>query len=434
MKKTILIGLIISLFFSFLPLHPEELRLMKTNLDEIVQIALEQNLQIQSAKKEWEAALQKIPQAKALPDPMLSYAHFGQSVETRLGPQRNKISLSQQFPLFGKLGLRGEIALQGAGVFEQQYHTAKADVVLKVKEAYFSLYLIDRYIRISQEEKAVFRRLSEIATKKYETGQVGQQDALKAQLEISKVTEKLLAFRQVRNAIVAQLNFLLNREIDTPFGETEEFFVPERDVDLERLMGWARENRPELRRAQSVIQKNRESLKLAKKDNYPDFRIMLDYIDIGSGTTTQPKDGRNAWMASIGVNIPLWRKKLRAAEAEATIRIKASEDMYENMENETLSRIRALHFEVETAREQIDLYKYSLLPQAEQALKASEVGYLAGKVDFLNLLDSERMILTIRNGYFKIFSEFGKSLARLERLAGKNLLEINDSPGEEDKE
>ena len=159
---------------------------------------------------------------------------------------------------------------------------------------------------------------------------------------------------------------------------------------------------------------------------------MLDYIDIGSGTTTQTRDGRNAWMASIGINIPIWRKKLRAAEAEATIRIKASEDMYENMENETLSRIRALHFEVETAREQIDLYKYSLLPQAEQALKASEVGYLAGKVDFLNLLDSERMILTIRNGYFKIFSEFGKSLARLERLAGKNLLEINDSPGEED--
>ena len=432
MKKNLLIGLIILIFLGFLELHPEESKDIKTTLEELVQVASQQNLQIQAAKKEWEAALQKIPQAKVLPDPMLSYAHFGQSVETRLGPQRNKFSVSQQFPLFGKLGLRGEIARQGAGVFEQQYNTVKADVILKVKEAYFSLYLIDRSIRINQEEKAVFRRLSEIAMKKYETGQVGQQDALKAQLEISKVTGKLLTYHQVRKAIVAQLNFLLNREVDTPFGETEEFFAPERDVDLERLMGWARENRPELRRAQSVIQKNRESLKLAKKDNYPDFRIMLDYIDIGSGTTTQTRDGRNAWMASIGINIPIWRKKLRAAEAEATIRIQASEDLYENMENETLSRIRALHFEVETAREQIDLYKYSLLPQAQQALKASEVGYLAGKVDFLNLLDSERMILAIRNGYFKIFSEFGKSLARLERLAGKNLLEINDSPGEED--
>jgi outer membrane protein TolC len=432
MKKTLLIGLIISVFLGFLPLHPEELGTMKTNLDELVQIALEQNLQIQAAKKEWEAALQKIPQAKALPDPMLSYSYFGQSIETRLGPQRNKISVSQQFPLFGKLGLKGEVALQNAGVFEQQYHTVKADVVLKVKLAYFSLYLIDRSIRISQEEKAVFRRLSEIAAKKYETGQRGQQDALKAQLEISKVTAKLLTFQQVREGIIAELNSLLNHDVDNPIGETEDFSVPEREIDVEQLMVWASEKLPELRRAQSIIQKNKETLKLVKKDNYPDFRVMLDYIDIGAGTTAQPKDGRNAWMASIGVNIPIWRKKLRAAEAEASILINASEDLYENTKNQTLSRIRTLYFEVQTAKEQIDLYRYSLLPQAEQALKSSEVGYLSGNVDFLNLLDSERMILTIRNGYFKIFSEFGKSLAQLERLVGQDLFEVKDSPGEED--
>ena len=182
-----------------------------------------------------------------------------------------------------------------------------------------------------------------------------------------------------------------------------------------------------------MIQKNRESLKLAKKNFYPDFRIMLDYIDIGAGATVHPDDGRNAWMASIGVNIPLWRKKLRAAETEASIRTKASEELFENAANETFSRISALYFELETAREQIELYESSLLPQAEQALKASEIGYLAGKVDFLNLLDSERMILTIRNGYFKILSELGKSLARLERLVGQDLFETKDSSKMEDK-
>ncbi|UCE41547.1 MAG: TolC family protein [Candidatus Aminicenantes bacterium] len=431
MKRTLLTGLIILVFLGFLELHPEESRGKKTTLDELIQIALQQNLQIRAAKKEWEASLQKIPQAKALPDPVLSYAHFGQSIETRLGPQRNKISVSQQIPFFGKLGLKGEIAAQSSDVLEQQYHTVKADMVLKVKEAYFSLFLIDRSIRISQEEKGVYRRLSEIAAKKYETGQVGQQDALKAQLEISKVTEKLLNYHRVRKAIVAELNSLMNRETDSLLEETEEFAMPERQIDLEQLISWARENRPELRKAQSVIQKNRESLNLVKKDYYPDFRIMLDYIDIGAGTSDHPDDGRNAWMASIGINIPLWRKKLRAAEAEAIIRIKASEDLYENIENETLSRIHALYFEIETAREQIELYEFSLLPQAEQTLKASEIGYLTGKVDFLNLLDSERMILTIRNGYFKVLAELGRSLVRLERLVGQELYKMNDSSGEE---
>jgi cobalt-zinc-cadmium efflux system outer membrane protein len=422
MRKNLLIGLIVLISLGSLELHSEGAEKTNVTLHGLIQVALQQNLQIKAAKKEWEASVEKIPQVKALPDPVFSYAHFGRSIETRLGPQRNKISLSQQFPLFGKLGLRGEIASQSSAELEQQYHSVKADVVLKVKEAYFSLFLIDRSIRISQEEKEVFMRLSKIAEKKYETGQASQQDALKAQLEISKVTEKLLTLRQVRKAVIAELNVLMNQDTDISLGETKEFVLPEIQAGLEQLFAWAREYRPELRGAQSVIQKNISSLKLTKKNSYPDFRVMLDYIDIGAGTTDHPEDGRNSWMASIGINIPIWRKKLRASEAEATIRIKASEDSYKHMENETLSRIRALYFEVETAREQIDLYKYSLLPQAEQALKASEVGYLTGKVDFLDLLDSERMILMIKNGYFKIFAEFGKSLAKLERLVGKDLL------------
>jgi cobalt-zinc-cadmium efflux system outer membrane protein len=432
MKKNLLIGLIVLIFFCALVLHSEELKENKAILHELIEEALQKNLQIKAAKKEWEASIERIPQAKAWPDPVLSYAYFGQSIETRLGPQRNKISLSQQIPFFGKLRLRGEIAAKSSDVFEQQYNTVKADVVLKVKEAYLSLFLIDNSIRISQEEKTVLTRLSKIAEKKYETGQASQQDALKVQLEISKVTEKLLSLHKVRKAVAVELNFLLSRDAETQVGETEEFVMPEMEIELEELIGWARNNRPELNRAQSVIRKNQESLKLVKKDYYPDFRIMLDYIDIGAGTTTHPEDGRNAWMASIGVNIPLWRKKLHAAEAEAAIRIKASEDLQKNLENETLSQISALFFEVETAREQIDLYKFSLMPQAEQALKASEVGYLAGKVDFLNVLDGERMILVIKNGYFKILAELGRSLARLERLVGKDLSAKNDSFQEED--
>jgi len=72
----------------------------------------------------------------------------------------------------------------------------------------------------------------------------------------------------------------------------------------------------------------------------------------------------------------------------------------------------------------VNLYKYSLIPQAEQSLKASEVGYLAGKVDFLNLLDSERMLLLIETGYFKAIADLGKSLAQLERVVGKNLVGV----------
>jgi len=422
MKKVISSLLGVFVFFSALTLFSQEIQERKTVLSELIQEALSQNPQIKAARNEWQAALNVIPQAKSLPDPVLSYSYFGQSIETRLGPQRNKVSLSQKFPFFGKLSLKGEIAYRGASILEEQYNAVKADIVLNVKKAFFSLFWFDRAIKISQEEKEVLQRLAKIAEIKYETGETNQQDVLKAQLEISKVLDKLLILKQGRIAIVAELSYLLNRPPDFSFREVEEFEVSEFRVELDKLYEWAREKRPEMKKAQYLIEKSEEKLKLAKKNYWPDFKLMFDYIDIGGGTTSNVKDGRNSWMASVGISIPVWRKKLHAAEAEAATQLKASKDRFNDVKNNTFSRVNELFFEIKTAYEQVNLYKYSLLPQAEQSLKASEVGYLTGKVDFLNLLDAERMVLLIRIGYFKTIADLGKGIAQLERVVGKDLI------------
>ncbi|MDH5468943.1 MAG: TolC family protein, partial [Candidatus Aminicenantes bacterium] len=422
MRRKLLVSSVILIFLSLTAAFSQEVTEKKAALAEMIQVALSQNPQIKAAEQEWQASLEGIHQAKALPDPMLSYSYFGQSIETRLGPQRNKISVAQKFPFFGKLSLKGEIARSQAWMLESQYRAVKADVELKVKQAFFSLYWLDRSLGISHEEKEVIQRLARVAQKKYETGQATQQDVLKAQLEISKVMDRILTLEQGRKAVVAELNSLLNRPAETHIGAVEEVEVPEFRVELDRLYEWAKETRPELRKAGYLIEKNEKGLKLAKRNYFPDFQVMVDYIDIGGGTTTSPEDGQNAWMASVGINIPIWRKKLRAGEAEEAAKLKASESLYRNIENETLSRVNELFYEVKTSGEQIKLYRYSLLPQAEQSFKASEIGYLAGKVDFLNLLDSERMVLMIKNGYYKAISDWNKSLARLERIVGRNIL------------
>jgi len=431
MRKIVMIFSVILVLMNFSPAVSQEISTGKAVLSGFIQVALNENPHIQAAEKEWQAALEGIPQAKSLPDPMLSYSHFGQSIETRLGPQRDKISVSQKFPFFGKQSIRGEVARSQAWILEAQYRAVQADVLLKVKQAFFSLYWFDKALQISQEEKEVLQRLTRVAQKKYETGQATQQDVLKAQLEISKVLDKILSLKQRRKAVEAELNALLNRPADAPVGIVDEIEVPEIQVDLAELYEWAKHNRPELKKVQHLIERNEKSLKLAKKNYYPDFHIMFDYFVIGGGTTAQPDDGRDAWMGSVGINIPLWRKRLRASEAEEATKLKASEDLYRNAENETFSRVNELYFEVKTVEDQIKLYQYSLLPQAEQSFKASEIGYLAGKVDFLNLLESERMVLMVKISYHKTISDLRKSLARLERVVGKEFVDTEIMEQEE---
>jgi len=86
-----------------------------------------------------------------------------------------------------------------------------------------------------------------------------------------------------------------------------------------------------------------------------------------------------------------------------------------------MAAINELYLEIKTLEEQIELYEHTLLPQAEQSVKASEIGYVAGKVDFLNLLDGERTILQLKTGYQKLLIDREKSRARLERIVGWDL-------------
>ena len=375
-----------------------------------------------SVENEWKAGLEKIPQVKSLPDPMLSVSHFGRSVETRLGPQRNKISLSQKIPFFGKLNLRGKVAASHADILKEQYFRIKAEVTARIKEIYYTIYWFDTALKISGEEKDILNRLARIARKKYEAGNANQQNALKAQLEISRVADKVLRLQQGRQAAVTGLNYLLNRPQETAFQELKDIAVPFLSLNLGELLNMAEEGRPELKRAQKLVIKNEWQLKLAKKNYYPDFNFMLDYIDIGGGATSLEQDGRNAWMGSVGINIPLWRKKLHASEAEAKIRLEAGMEDYRAAWNDTKAQVNELFHDIKTYEEQLKLYKFSMLPQAEQASRASEIAYVAGKVDFLNILDRERMVLQIKTGYYKILSDLWKSLSRLERIVGRELV------------
>jgi len=366
-----------------------------------IEQALKNNPRIKAAHQEWKSELETIPQVKALPDPVLSFALFGQSIETRLGPQNTRFSLSQKLPFFGKLKIKGEIAESQTAVLEEQYLKTRADVILQVKEVFFTLSWYEETIRITEQEKEILNNLARTAEKKYETGRGSQQDILKVQLEISKSINKLLQLSQGRNAAAAKLNSILN----LPPGNSLEPIIggqsPPLNVELPALYAWAEKERPELKIAQQYIDKNETKLTQAKKDYYPDFNLKFDYITIGGGSTTHSRDGQR--------------------EAQAQIKLNASRASLQDIRNSTMAAINELYLEIKTLEEQIELYEHTLLPQAEQSVKASEIGYVAGKVDFLNLLDGERTILHIKTGYQKLLIDREKSRARLERIVGRDL-------------
>ena len=111
-------------------------------LRQYVDTALGANPAIQEAFARSRAAERRVPQVTALPDPMLSFGQAIQRPETRVGSQLNTLTVSQVFPWFGKLDLRGKVAVQEAVATQELSVARQRDVIAAVKRAYYELGLI----------------------------------------------------------------------------------------------------------------------------------------------------------------------------------------------------------------------------------------------------------------------------------------------------
>ena len=108
------------------------------SLDDYLIEAAENNPGLKSSYYEFEAALQKTAQVKALPDPVLSFGYFVSPVETRVGPQRAKFSLVQMFPWFGSNGTRRDVSEFNAQAKYHEFLDRKKQIVFASKECLLS--------------------------------------------------------------------------------------------------------------------------------------------------------------------------------------------------------------------------------------------------------------------------------------------------------
>ena len=390
-------------------------------LDSLIEEALENNPKIQSEYERWQAAEYRIRNVQGLPDSTLKYSYFGESVETRVGPQKNKYGVSQKVPFPGKLGLKGKAQSKHAEMLREKYEAARREVIKEVKFTYYDIFWVDRAIEVTDGEKIVLEGLESVAQRKFESNLAPQQDVIKVQLELSKLIDKLYVLQQSRRSLEAKLNRILYRPYGSEQGEIPEVVPSEFEYSLKQLRDMGGESRQELLAANLDIERAEYEKSLAKMDYLPDFNLGLDYIQVGSGHTTMPNDGQDAWMGTVAVSVPIWFDKLDAGLKEKKAQVRASEKNYESVKNSISYEIEDLFFKLNTYKDTISLYKTALIPQSEQAFEAAQTSYETGQVDLLNWIDAERVLLQLRIAYYKMIADYQKSIAYLERVVGRDL-------------
>lgn len=386
--------------------------------------ALERNPAVRQSFARYQAALQRLPQVSSRPDPMINLTQYLRSPETRVGPQTTTLMISQNLPWFGKLSDKEKVASKEAAAMRYLYEAQKSEVVKQVKLAYYNLAFIDRATEITQEDVSVLERYETLARSRYQQGIGLQQAVVKIQAEITRDKNRLEELKSQRVDLEASLNLLRDFPATTPIMGVSLQDGPAVKINLNDLYESGRKNRPEVQAALLQIEKDEKRIQLANRNYWPDFTIgagftnVLERSDLAGILNPPDHNGKNIYSFSVGINIPLHRRKYDAAVAEATQDKIASREGYRNIVNTLESSIRAVGFRIETLLRQISLFKNTLLPQAEQAMSSTEAAYSTGTLGILELLDSERVLLEVRFGLAKLNSDYMKLLAEMERATG----------------
>jgi len=377
---------------------------------------------LEAAFNDWTRALERVPQAKSLPDPRFTYTYYIQEVETRVGPQRQAFTLMQTFPWFGKLGTRGDVAGEAAEAAHQKYEAAKLRLFYRVKYAYFEYYYLARTIAITEGNMILLSNLESVARAKYRAGAASHPSIIKAQVELGKLEDRVNTLKALRIPMMARLNAALGRPTGADLPWPQAVDHEQVEFEDEELYQWLKEANPELRALAYMTAREERSVKLARKDYFPDFTLGAKYIETGQALDPEMNEsGKDAVMVSLSVNVPLWFGKYRAAEREARARVNAAEKRHEDGESNLLADLSLALFHFHDAERKIDLYGDTLIPKAEEALSVSQRAFSADKADFFDLIDAERTLLEFQLSYERALVDYAERLSEIEMLVGSEI-------------
>lgn len=432
-----------------------------TELQTYIQRALTNHPGLLADHQAWLAALERVPQAEGLDDPMFSLGSYILSTSLRI-----KIGLAQKFPWYGTRRERGARMAALADAAEAQLNDRRNEVVAMLKGVYFDLAFLHEEERVTQSQLDILAYMGEVVRGRYALGMGDKSDVLQIEIEEEQLQDRLRRLADERPVVTAQLNALLGTATNETRPWPEETLVPADPPAAPLVMAWIYKNNPALRRLEALEEGQEHAVTLARKKGRPDITVSLDYTSVstprqirpdrpypaslhggrrllqtGAGnipldpvgaafdlyavaTTDEPMsrpgDAEDNLMISVQMNLPIYRKKIRAGVEEA--RLEGARYAGERQEFAlTLEReARRYLFQIADAKRQRVLLEASLIPKARERYESLQSTYASGAygASFIDVLDSIRNLLTFELQHIQTLRDWQRASAQLEYVMG----------------
>uniref|UniRef100_UPI0040484696 TolC family protein n=2 Tax=Roseivirga sp. TaxID=1964215 RepID=UPI0040484696 len=385
-----------------------------------LKMAAENNPELKSIFSSYLATLERMPQARALPDPTVMFNIFTSPVETRVGAQRAGISLSQAFPWFGQLKAQEQAVAQLAKARFEAFEDAKNRLFFDVRSTYYDLYVLEAAISITDENVRLLQSFRQLANVRLEANTGSAVDLLRVEMDLDELNNQLLYLEDSRLPIQAKFTELLNTEtsiaIEVPDTLATIAFEEGKNALLDSIMA----QNPVLKSLDYEILSLEAERDVAHKMGLPSFNLGLAYTSISPRTDIDmPDNGKDALIfPQVGVRIPLYRKKYQSMVKEKELLRTSVESRKENKENQLETALEKGWRDYSDAARRVALYQ-RLIDYATQSLDILVAQYTAAGADFEEVLRMERQLLRYELELEKARADQNTFVAYINYITGK---------------
>jgi outer membrane protein TolC len=386
-------------------------------LDDWIAEALLNNPEIRASQYAVEAAKYRIPQSRALDDPMFGVGYqnegFNRYTYGEMQGAQWMFSASQSLPFPGKRSLKEEMTERDSQGLEAQHEALRLKTALRMRELYFDLFFQHKSLALLQEKRALLSSIEDLALGRYAAGKAMQQEVLMAQTEKYMLLEKEEMIRQKILTLEAMVASVLGRSAPGSIGVPALRPPQGLESDRDGLIGTAVERSPEIRARIRMIEAADAKLRLAGKAYYPDFSVGASYFN-------RSGDFQDMWSATIGINIPIFYKsKQDMAVLEAKAGLNRAKQEAESLKLMIGAAIRDNLSMIRAAEKLMELYKNGLIPKNAQDLEFALSGYRTGGADASTAVARLKGLLDYETLYWGQYSEREKAVARIRAISGE---------------
>ncbi len=389
---------------------------------QLVEIAIEANPAVKSARYRWDAAVHSIKQTVAPNDPIFTYTN-SDSVKSPVGRAAlREFNFTEKFQFPGKALHQRDQAIDAAEIAHLMLVATVRDVRAATEIGYFQLVLDQTLSEVNAENVNNLDQVVRVAETAYSASAVQQTDVISAEFNLAAARQLQHQYLTAVANDETALNLQLYRPVGSPLIVDRTLKLEPLTFPLDALIDRAYAARQEILEAALAERNANTALYLAKMEYLPDFTAGVQYDDYLVPSFAPRPSQKRDWVGIIGFNLPVffWMKQDEdVARAKANLAAARSDQALTKIQ--TAAAVSILFRSAQYAYETAILYRDSLIPLARQNFRVALTAYQGGKIDFTTLSTILQSGFVARLSYLQAANQFLAGEVSLEQAIGAPL-------------